>query len=156
MVLIVLAICLPSVTGFSEAVSSQSQSGVETEATGELTDGERLFQGAWQLSSYESGGRSGTLHIAERGFVAESVHGRYEGYVTIRPNKNPSQLDFTIESCDCSFIGMTSQGIYYEDDGTIVFMAPAPGEPRPQGFTDVDETSVILERATRAEEGDSE
>ena len=33
---------------------------------------------------------------------------------------------------------------------------PAPGEPRPKAFTGLDETRVVLVRATRPVEGDGE
>jgi hypothetical protein len=79
-VVMMLGICVPSVaTGFPEVddtepvragtVSSHTQDGAEAEAadaasegaspppapakaTGELTDGERFFQGVWQLNEY--------------------------------------------------------------------------------------------------------
>jgi hypothetical protein len=184
-VVMMLGICVPSIaTGFAEVddvaepvragtVSSHTQDGAEAEAadaaskgaspppapakaTGELTDGERLFQGVWQLHSYESDIRTGTLRIDDRDFRADTVHGSYVGYVSIRSDKSPAQVDFTIEGCECKFDGMTSTAIYYEDDGTIVFAAPAPGEPRPKAFTGLDVTRVMLERATRPVEGDGE
>lgn len=127
-----------------------------SKATGELTDGERLFQGVWQLQSYEFDIRTGTLRIDGRDFRADGIHGRYAGYVSIRSDTSPAQVDFTIEDCECKLEEMTSTGIYYEDDGTIVFAAPAPGEPRPKAFTGLDETRVMLERATRPVEGDGE
>ncbi len=182
-VVMMLGIGVPSIaTGFAEVddvaepvragtVSSHTQDGAEAEAadaaskgvspapakaTGELTDGERLFQGVWQLNAYGSDSRTGTLRIDNRDFRADTVHGSYVGHVSIRSDTSPAQLDFTIEDCECKFDGMTSTGIYYEDNGTIVFAAPAPGEPRPEAFTGLDETRVILERATRTVEGDSE
>lgn len=184
MVVMMLGIAVPSIaTGFAGvqavaepprpgAVSSHTQGGAEAEeadaasraasspspakATGELTDGERLFQGVWQLTSYESGIRTGTLRIDDRDFHADTVHGSYAGYVSIRSDPSPAQVDFTIEGCKCKFDGMTSAGIYYEDDGSVVFAVPAPGEPRPEAFTGLDETRVMLERATRPVEGGSE
>ena len=177
-VVMLLGICVPSnATGFAEiddvaepvragTVSSYAQDGAEAEAaspppapvktSGELTDGERLFQGIWQLNSHGSDTPTGTLRIDDRDFRADSIHGRYSGYVSIRSDTSPAQVDFTIEDCDCKFEGMTSTAIYYEDDGTIVFAAPAPGEPRPKAFTGLDETRVMLERATRPVEGDGE
>ena len=121
-------------------------------ATGELTDAERLFQGVWHLYSYESDIRTGTLHIDDRDFRAETVHGSYAGYVTIRSDISPAQIDFTIEDCECKFESMTSTGIYYEDDGTVVFASPAPGEPRPEAFDALDPAKVLFERAIRAAE----
>jgi hypothetical protein len=146
-VVMMLGMCVPAIAmGFAEA-----------KATGELTDGERLFQGVWQLNSHGSGRRTGTLRIDGRDFRADGVHGKYAGYVSIRSDRSPAQIDFTIQDCDkCKFEGMTSTGIYYVDDGSIVFVAPAPGEPRPEAFTGLDETEVMLERATRPVEGDDE
>jgi hypothetical protein len=161
-ILMMLQICVPSIaTGFAEVeggaepiragmVLSRLQDEAEaeeadtvskeapaapTKAAGELTDGERLFQGAWQLNEYKSDTRLGTLHIDDRDFKADSVHGRHAGYVSIRADTSPAQIDFTIEDCECKFEGMTSTGIYYEGDGTIVFAGPAPGDPRPEAFT---------------------
>ena len=56
------------------------------------------------------------------------------GYVSIRSDTSPAQIDFTIEDCECKYKGMTSTGIYYEDDDSIVFAGPAPGDPRPKAF----------------------
>ena len=124
-------------------------------ATGELTDGERLFQGVWQLNSYGSGARTGTLRIDDRDFRADAVHGSYVGYVSIRSDTSPAQIDFTIEDCECKFKGMTSTGIYHEDDGTIVLASPAPGDARPKAFTKPNEMWRMhpLDPAT---EGDGE
>ncbi len=79
------------------------------------------------------------MRIDDRDFRADGVHGRYVGYVSIRSDTFPAQIDFTIEDCECRFEGMTSTGIYYEDDGTIVLAGPAPGDPRPKAFTRLNE-----------------
>jgi hypothetical protein len=125
-------------------------------ATGELTDGERLFQGVWRLNQYGPDSRLGTLRIDNRDFHADGVHGRYVGYVSIRSDTSPAQVDFTIEDCECNYKGMTSTGIYYQEDaGAIVFAGPAPGEPRPKAFTEPNEMWRMrpLDPAT---EGDDE
>jgi hypothetical protein len=137
-VVMMLGICMPS---------------APAKATGELTDGERLFQGVWQLKSDGSDRPTGMLRIDDRDFRADSIHGQYAGYVSIRSDTSPAQVDFTIEDCGCKFEGMTSTGIYYEDEDGIVFAARAPGEPRPEAFTGLDVTRVMLERATRPVEG---
>jgi hypothetical protein len=161
-VLVVLGICIPSIaTGFAEiddgakaapAVTASSP----TKPTGELTDAERLFQGTWQLNTPGSAMTTGTLHIDGRDFSADTIHGSYTGFVSIRSDTSPARIDFTIENCECRFDGMTSAGIYYEDDGAIVFVSPEPGEPRPESFDGLDETKVMLERATRLVERDGE
>jgi len=143
-VVMLLGMCVPSFAG------------EPAKATGELTDGEKFFQGVWQLHSYESEFRTGTLRIDDRDFSADTVHGSYTGYVSIRSDASPAQIDFTIQNCECKFDGMTSTGIYYEDGGTVVFALPAPGEPRPEGFAGLDATRFMIERATRLTEGDAE
>jgi hypothetical protein len=132
--------------------------GLESDpATGGLTEAEKRFQGDWKLSSHGSGFATGTLRIDDREFRADTVHGSYVGRVSIRADTAPAQLDFTIEDCGCKFDGMTSAAIWREeDDGTIVFAAPAPGEPRPQAFAGLDETKFMIQRATRPVEGDGE
>lgn len=124
-------------------------------ATGELSDGERLFQGNWQLFAYKSDEDLGTMRIDDRDFSADGVHGSYEGYVSIRSDTSPAQVDFTIEDCECKFKGMTSTGIFYESDGTIVFAGPAPGDPRPQAF-DKPNDMWRMRRIDPATEGDDE
>jgi hypothetical protein len=162
-VVMMLGICVPSIaTGFAqidEAASKAASSPpapMPAKATGELTDGERLFQGAWELKSDGSAMSTGTLRIDGRDFSAETIHGSYTGYVSIRSDTTPAQVDFTIENCECKFDEMTSMGIYYEDDGTIVFATPAPGEPRLEAFTGLDVTKVMLVRATRSFESGGE
>jgi hypothetical protein len=108
-------------------------------ATGELTEGERRFQGDWDYSHVGSENSAGTLRIEGRTFHADIVHGKYRGYVTIRPDTSPSQIDFTIEQCDCKYEGMTTAGVYYEDDGGIVFTGIEPGKPRPETFAGKDD-----------------
>lgn len=110
---------------------------------------EHLFQGDWQLASHESGNPSGTLHVEGREFRAESIHGSYTGTIAVRSDVSPAQVDFTIRECGCKFEGMTAAGIFYEEDGAIVFASPAPGEPRPESFDELDPASILIERATR-------
>ena len=163
-VVMMLGILVPSIaTGFAEVDDTEpvragtvsSPPPAPAKATGELTDGERLFQGVWQLNEYGPDTRLGTLRIDNRDFHADGVHGRYVGYVSIRSDTSPAQVDFTIEDCECKFKGMTSTGIYHEDDGTIVFAGPAPGDPRPKAFTRPNEMWRVhpLDPAT---EGDGE
>ena len=107
-------------------------------ATGELTEGERRFQGLWRMHHFESDAVMGTLRIDDRDFHADGVNGRYEGYVSIHSDASPARIDFTIEDCGCKFEGMTSTGIYYEDNDTLVFAGPAPGDARPDAFAGLD------------------
>jgi len=58
--------------------------------------------------------------------VREKIH--------VRAGSRPAQIDFEIEDCRCSFAGMTSEGIFYWDEDSIVIAAPEPGTPRPRSF----------------------
>ena len=95
------------------------------------------------------------MRIDDRDFSADGVHGRYVGYVSIRSDTSPAQVDFTIEDCDCKLEGMTSTGIYYEDDATVVFAGPAPGDPRPNEFNKPNDM-WRMRRLDPATEGDGE
>ncbi len=134
-ILILLAICAPQPS--------------PPRATGELTAAEQLFQGEWEIQTPGSNMPPGTLRIDQREFSADTLHGAYTGYVTIRPDASPAQIDFTIQNCECKFDGLTALGIYYEDGGDIVFVSVAPEEPRPEAFEGLDETKVLIQRATR-------
>jgi len=119
----------------------------------DLTDAERGFQGVWQLRSDGSGSDTGTLRIDGRAFSAETIHGSYQGHVSIRPDASPPQIDVTVVGCDCNLEGKTSQGIFRrEQDGSVVFAWPAPDEPRPTSFDGLDGSRFLIERATRVVE----
>jgi uncharacterized protein (TIGR03067 family) len=105
-------------------------------ATGELSDGEKLFQGEWRLGAGGNDDFLGKLEIDGRDFRHEGVHGKHSGYVTIRADKEPAEIDFTIEDCGgCNHQGKTSAGIYQRDGGVLIFNGPVPGDPRPQDFS---------------------
>jgi uncharacterized protein (TIGR03067 family) len=131
-----------------DAVKTATGAQAPAKATGDLSDAERLFQGAGRLKSDGSAMTTGTLSIDGRDFSADTIHGQFAGYVSIRSDTSPAQIDFTIQGCECKFDGMASTGIYRMDGDTIVFATTAPGEPRPKAFTGLDETKVMMVRAT--------
>lgn len=111
-------------------------------ATGALTVAEEFFQGTWQAYEYKPDTPSWRLRVNGRSFHAEGggQPGEwYAGYVSIRTQTSPAQIDFTIEDCDCSYEGATTRGIYYEDEGNIVMAAPPPGMPRAKNFKQMGE-----------------
>ncbi len=96
-------------------------------ATGPLSPQEAKFQGTWKPNY--------TIVIEGRDFCADTQPGEwYEGYIVIRTDEEPAQIDFVIEECACGFKGETSKGIFYSDVETIVVVAPPPGKARPQDF----------------------
>ena len=94
-------------------------------ATGPLSPQEAKFQGTWK-DGY-------TLTFEGRDFCADTKKPGewYEGYIVIRTDEEPAQIDFVIESYEEV---RTSAGIFYWDGETLVVRAPVPGEPRPQEF----------------------
>jgi uncharacterized protein (TIGR03067 family) len=101
-------------------------------ATGPLSAVEAKFQGTWKTGY--------TIIIEGRDFCADTQPGEwYEGYIVIRPDEEPAQIDFVIEECPgCSFKGQASTGIFYFDGETPVVVAPPPGEARPKDFKTVE------------------
>ena len=95
--------------------------------TGPLSPQEAKFQGTWKPGY--------TLIIEGRDFCADTQPGEwYEGYIVIRTDEEPAQIDFVIEECACGFKGETSTGIFYWDGETIIVSSPEPGSARPQEF----------------------
>ena len=111
----------------------------------ELSPGLLPFQGGWQLISTESGSPTGSLYVDGRRFFAETVHGSYIGTVTVRADTAPAQIDFLLE-CDCKFDGVAALAIFREDADGLVFVSPAPGEPRPTTFEGLDPARVLQAR----------
>ena len=109
--------------------------------TGPLTKLEQQLQGTWRIGY--------TVVIEGREFCADTQPDEwYEGYIVIRSDTEPAQIDFVIEDCGlpCSFKGKTSEGIFYLDDGIVVAHNPPPGNPRPKDFEDKDPTRLRFEQ----------
>ena len=106
-------------------------------ATGPLSAEEEKFQGTWK-DGY-------TITFEGRDFCADTKHPGewYEGYIVIRTDEEPAQIDFVLEECAGGCNGQTSKGIFYWDGETIVVVAPPPGEARPQDF-EVEEKDVLV------------
>jgi uncharacterized protein (TIGR03067 family) len=102
-------------------------------ATGPLSAQEEKFQGTWK------GGY--TLTFEGRDFCADTQPGEwYEGYIVIRTDEEPAQIDFVILVQSGERGLKTSKGIFYWDGETLVVRAPPPEEARPQEFKADDKT----------------
>ena len=64
----------------------------------------------------------------------------------------PDHQAVVIEDCGgpCSFIGKTSEGIFYLDDGVLVAHNPPPGNPRPKNFEEKEPTRLHFERGGKS------
>ena len=128
LLLTILLVGAPFVAAETEPETPASNADRPKKATGPLSAQEAKFQGTWK------GGY--TVIIEGRDFCADTQPGEwYEGYIVIRTDEEPAQIDFVIEECpDCSFKGQASPGIFYWDGETIVVSAPPPGEARARDF----------------------
>ena len=118
---------------------------VPPKATGPLSPEEERFQGDWKAYSLEHDRLEYAMTFEGRDFRARArpddkdKDESYEGYIVIRTDEEPAQIDFVIEECPgCSFKGQASTGIFYFDGETPVVVAPPPGEARPKDFKTVE------------------
>ena len=96
---------------------------------------EPRIEGDWQAEDFSSHFKMWRIRFDDPGFHAEGGEDDwYKGRFTVRPEESPSQIDFAIEDCICSYKGMTSRGIYFWDGDSLVVSAPTPGKPRPSQF----------------------
>ncbi len=122
--------------------------------TGPLTATEQRLQGRWHAYGYGAAYKAYTLDFQERRFEAEGEAGDwYKGWIAVREQAVPAELDFVIEACACKYEGMVSQAIYRWDGETLVMAAPAPESDRPAIF---DESTGEMMQLRRAEEESSE
>ena len=100
-----------------------------------LTAEEERLQGVWRAYDFVTRSKLWKFSFAGRRFHADGgTDDWYEGRVVMRSDASPAQFDFVIEDCRCGFKGMTSAGISYWRDDSIVIAAEEPGKPRPSGF----------------------
>ncbi len=136
LLLAILLVGAPFVAAETEPEPPESDADKPKTATGPLSPQEAKFQGTWK-SGY-------TIIIEGRDFCADTQPGEwYEGYIVIRTDEEPAQIDFVIEECACGFKGETSKGIFYSDGETIVVVAPPPGKARPQDFEKKDGLVIL-------------
>ena len=129
----------------SPLFAEETKSDNPAKPKGPLTELEQSLQGTWRIGY--------TVIIEGRDFCADTQPNEwYEGYIVIRPDTEPPQIDFVIEDCGgpCSFIGKTSEGIFYLDDGVLVAHNPPPGNPRPKNFEEKEPTRLHFERGGKS------
>lgn len=108
-------------------------------ATGPLSTQEASFQGDWKAYDLESNRLEYTMTFEGREFRARArpdekdSDERYEGYIVIRPDVEPAQIDFVVLTASGE-AGRISKGIFYFDGETVIIKAPESGLPRPRDF----------------------
>ena len=118
--------------------------------TGPLSAAEERFQGDWKAYDFDSNRLEYAMTFEGRAFRArvrpddKNRDERYEGYVVIRPDEQPAQIDFVILVPPGEREPKTSKGIFYVDGETIVMRAPHFGEPRPRDFKNDDKPIAFL------------
>lgn len=119
----------------------------EGEDDSPLSELEAKVQGGWQAFDFTANTRRWTIRFDERRFHAGAgTEDWYKGRILLRPDEAPAQIDFAIDDCQCSFKGMTSDGIYYWEGETLVIAAPRPGSPRPARFNEMSGEMMRLRR----------
>ena len=137
----ILLVAAPFIAAETEPEPTAAGTDNPPKATGPLSPEEEKFQGTWR-DGY-------TIVVEGREFCADTQPGEwYEGYIVIRPDEEPAQLDFVIvvQSGEPNFT--TSKGIFRWDEESIVVSAPPPGDARPKTFETGDRpmTKMRLER----------
>ena len=108
-------------------------------ATGPLSPQEERFQGDWKAYGFESNRLEYAMTFEGRGFRARARPDekdrdeRYEGYIVIRTDAEPAQIDFVVLN-ESGEPGRISKGIFYFDGETVIIKAPESGLPRPRDF----------------------
>jgi uncharacterized protein (TIGR03067 family) len=126
----------PSPTRTRRAVSDQASTG-EQDDERPLSEAQSKVQGPWQAYDFGANTKTWKIRFDERNFhAAAGTDDWYEGRIVLRPDEDPAQIDFAIDDCRCSYKGMTSNGIYYWDDDSLVIAAPQPGSQRPKKFVE--------------------
>jgi hypothetical protein len=108
-------------------------------ATGPLSPQEEIFRGEWNAYDVESKRLEYAMAFDGREFRAQARPDEkdrdenYEGYVVIRPDVEPAQIDFVVLD-ESGKPGRISKEIFRIDDEVIVIKAPESGLPRPKTF----------------------
>ena len=130
---------------------------VPPKATGPLSPQEETFQGDWKAYDLF---KSNRLEYAMT-FEGREFHVRarpddkdrdewYEGYIVIRTDEEPAQIDFVVLVYSGEPGLRISKGIFYFDGETVIVKAPEHGLPRPRDFKSDDKnTPFALLRLSR-------
>ncbi len=119
-------------------------------ATGPLSAQEEKFQGDWKAYDLF---KSNRLEYAMT-FEGREFHVRarpddkdrdewYEGYIVLRTDVEPAQIDFVVLVYSGEPGLRISKGIFYFDGETVIVKAPEHGLPRPRDFKSDDKNAPI-------------
>lgn len=129
-----------------------------SKATGPLSPQEEKFQGDWKACDVKSNRLEYAMTFEGRDFRARarpddlSRDEWYEGYIVIRTDVEPAQIDFVILVQSGQRGLRISKGIFSFDGETIIVKAPEHGLPRPRDFKSDDKNAPIaLLRLSREE-----
>ncbi len=122
----------------------------EPPATGPLSPQEKTFQGDWKAYDFV---KSNRLEYAMT-FEGRNFHVRarpddknrdewYEGYIVLRTDVEPAQIDFLVLVQSGERASRISKGIFHFDGETVIMKAPEHGLPRPRDFKNDDKGAPI-------------
>lgn len=123
-------------------------------ATGPLSSQEEKLQGDWKAYDFvETKRLEYAMTFEGREFRArarpeeEDRDERYKGYIVIRTDFEPAQIDFVVLN-ESGEPGRISKGIFRFDGETVIIKAPESGLPRPEDFEN-SEGPIALLRLSR-------
>ena len=149
LLLAILLVGAPSMAADTEPEPSANNA-VPPKATGPLSPQEETFQGDWKAYDFF---KSNRLEYAMT-FEGRDFHARarpddkdrdewYEGYIVIRTDEEPAQIDFVVLVYSGEPGLRISKGIFYFDGETVIVKAPEHGLPRPRDFKSDDKNAPI-------------
>jgi uncharacterized protein (TIGR03067 family) len=127
------------------SVESEQRAVPERIDTRPLSGTESRLQGSWQAYDHATRGKTWRFRFDGRAFRAQGApEDWYEGHIAIDDQREPAQIDFTIDDCKCAYKDMTSEAIFAWNGASLVIAAPEPGEPRPQQFLESSGQMMLL------------
>lgn len=139
---------------FAPAVAQEA---VPPKPTGPLSPHEQRLQGRWNAYDFVETTRiEYAMTFDGRDFRArarpQEAHRdeRYRGYVVIRTDVEPAQIDFVVLDA-AGEPGRISKGIFRFDRESVIVKAPESGLPRPSDLDSADEGPIAFLRLSRAE-----
>jgi uncharacterized protein (TIGR03067 family) len=118
-------------------------------ATGPLSPQEETFQGDWKAYGFKSNRLEYAMTFEGRDFHARARPDDkdrdewYEGYIVLRTDVEPAQIDFVVLVYSGERGLRISEGIFYFDGETVIVKAPEQGLPRPRDFKNDDKNAPI-------------
>ena len=148
LLLVILLVGAPFMAADTES-EPPANTAFRPKATGPLSPQEERFQGDWKAYGFESNRLEYAMTFEGRDFRARARPDEkdrdewYEGYIVIRTDAEPAQIDFVVLVQSGKPGLRISEGIFYFDGESVIMKAPEHGLPRPRDFESDDKSKPI-------------